>query len=200
MGRCVRSVTIYDVNIPSFLVEYEEPHYDYILNNARKFIKKLPRKYSRKFTLVNLTFHETAVTMTIQYKTDKTIPVEVLKAILMLWFKRWTHCWCCGLIGKYNVYCNDTLGALCSYVWRQNNEQLKNEVAAYLERTLKYMDGEPFTTDARRYLDGNWDEDYFAETFYWGLGEEGWDCVFTIATMLGIDLTKFNPYDWIAVI
>lgn len=198
MIRRVRSITIPDVNIPLFLTKYEVLHYDYILNNAKNFIKKLPRKYSCKFKLVNITFHETAVTVTLKYKTDKTLSVEVLKAILMLWFNSWTHIWCFGHTICHSIVCNDTLGALCSYVWGQDNEQLKSEVAAYLEQTLNRYDGTPFK-NAVHYLDGNWDEDCFAETFYWSLGEAGWDCVFTIATMLEIDLTKFKPRDWIAV-
>lgn len=198
MGKCVRSITIYEINIPWFLAKHEESHYGYILNNAKQFIKKLPRKYSCKFKLVNLAFHETSVTATIKYEIAEAIPVDVLKAILMLWFTSWTHVWCCGHTISHSILCNDTLGALCSYVWKQNNVQLKNEVAAYLEQTLKHYDGTPFK-NAGHYLDGNWDEDCFAETFFWDLKAEGWDCVFMIATMLGIDLTKFKPWDWITV-
>ena len=197
MGRHMYSTTIDNLNIPWFLTKHAESQYDYILNNAKKFIKRLPRKYSNKFKLVNLTFHESSVT--IQYVAADRMLVDVLRAILILWFKRWTHCWCCGHIVRYNVHCNDTLGAVCSYVWRQENEQLKDKVAEYLAQNLKSSNGTLFTLNVRHYLDGNWDEEFFAETFYWGLGEDGWDCVFTIAAMLEINLAKFNPYAWIAI-
>ena len=171
-------VIVCDLQIPYFLFKLSINFHDYVLKMAKVYA-------SRWESAINITdIRVNDNTLQLFYEAPKPIKEQDLIKGVQHWLKRWTK-----LPGS--KLCKAILCAILTYVYKKDSEVWKHLVIAYMQNNLQ-LDS---ITDLYGYFDAEWRYTQFHDTFFWDLGDTGWDCVCECALRADIELDMFSISD-----